>query len=155
MALQDTDLVPESEMEKEDTRDSKKRYLVTDAICCICGCINNYFWEKKCVICKGDRRNFISGKIGVDIRLLIGFHLEDLKALCEIEGISQGTRAKMVVGILKKFYGKSKKISGGSIDNIDRRIDERLVRKIITRNKRAYWYLIDIEGAMERAKRSK
>jgi hypothetical protein len=135
------DLIDAKDVEAESVRNTKRKYLTTDGICYGCGCINNAYYEDRCVICNCGGTSFISGKISVDLRLLIDFHIEELKATCEIHGVGIGGRAKMVADILYK------------IDNrVDSRVNEKLVRKIIARNKKKFWFVRDIESAVIKAK---
>lgn len=137
-------LVDKKDVEEVDKRNSKKRFLETDALCLSCGTILNAYYENECFICKcgesGDEK-FVTGKLGVSIRLLLRFHIEELKALSEINGIRMGSRAQMVVGLLKRF-----EISEGRI--FDNRINESFVNRVIRRNKRCFWFIKDIARAM-------
>lgn len=137
-------LVDKKDVEQVDERNSKKRFLQTDALCLSCGSILNAYYENECFICKcGESRdkNFITGKLGVNIRLLLRFHIEELKALSEINGVRMGSRAQMVIGLLKRF-----EISEGR--KFDNRLNEDFVNRIIRRNKRCFWFITDIEKAM-------
>lgn len=90
-----------------------------------------------------DHRDFIVGRQGVDLRILLDFHMEDLRALCEIHGCSEGgSRGKMVINILRQLYPA-----------LDNRINESLVRKMIFRNRKRFRFWRDIEDAVGRAKR--
>jgi hypothetical protein len=141
-------IIPGNEVIKDDdVRGRKKRYLESDAICCICGAIVNGYWERDCIMCHncgGD--NFIIGKVSVDVRLLLSFHIEELRNLCIMQGVNAGTRAQMVVRILTCFYNNN-------FIRLDKRIDEILVRKIITRNKKRFWFVEDIDNAMKKVKK--
>lgn len=138
------ELVDKKDVEKVDKRNSKRMFLKTDAICLACGTILNAYYENECFICKcgesGDD-NFITGKLGVNVRLLLMFHIEELKALCEISGTRIGGRSQMVVGLLRNF----EKSEGR---NFDERIDIYFVNRIIRRNKRCFWFIEDIANAM-------
>lgn len=91
-----------------------------------------------------DHTDFIMGRQSVDLRILLDFHIEDLRALCEIHGCSEGgSRGRMVVNIMKQLH-----------PNLDKRIDERLVRKMIIRNRKRFRFWKDIDIAINRAKRS-
>ncbi len=92
-------------------------------------------------VCKHE--DFIKGRQSVDLRILLDFHVEDLRALCEIHGCSEGgSRGKMVVNIMRQLHS-----------NLDKRIDELLVRKMIVRNRKKFRFWKDIEDAIGRAKR--
>lgn len=145
------EVVPSNEV-FTDTRNTKKTFLFTDAVCIECGVIFNFHYEEQCVICdtgsdkdiKCDHKNFITGKQSVDMRILLDFHIEDLMALCELHGCNMGSRAKMTVNIMKKLY-----------PYMDDRINESLIRKIIKRNSKRFWYIKDIETALESVKSKK
>lgn len=174
------DIISKNEVLQEDKRNTKKMMLPTDAICANCGVIFNSVYEDECVICddyreiknetkdetkdkedveepiirfveekEGDgqevcqHEDFIKGRQSVDIRILLDFHVEDIRALCEIHGCSEGgSRGKMVVNIMRQLHS-----------NLDKRIDERLVRKMIIRNRRKFRFWKDIEDAINRAKK--
>ena len=92
-----------------------------------------------------DHKDFIMGRQSVDLRILLDFHVEDLRALCEIHGCTEGgSRGKMVINIMKQLYS-----------NLDKRINERLVRKMIVRNRKKFRFWRDIEDAINRAKKPK
>jgi len=154
------DAIPKEE-EYTDTRNTKKTFLLTDAICIDCGTIFNSVYEDQCVICdEGDQIdkadshkdsrtkcnhiNFVTGKQSIDIRILLDFHIEDIMALCELHGCSQGSRVKMTANILKKLY-----------PYLNERIDENLIRKIIRRNSKRFWYMKDIDTALQTIKSKK
>jgi hypothetical protein len=139
------ELVENDEVVEEDKRNSKWRYLETDAVCVICGCINNHRYYDSCIICKCKCGNseFIHGKLSIDLRLLMDFHIEELKSLCEIRGIGVGTRSGMVVRLLKQFY----------MERFDERINEQLIKKIMVRNKKKFRFAIDITDAVQKVKR--
>ena len=170
------DTIPQDEVFQEDKRNTKKMMLPTDAICAQCGVIFNSVYEDECVICEDFREtkdetkgkedvekpiisfveekeddgqevckheDFIKGRQSVDLRILLDFHVEDLRALCEIHGCPEGgSRGKMVINIMKQLYS-----------NLDKRIDERLIRKMIVRNRKKFRFWKDIEDAISRAKR--
>ena len=170
------DTIPQDEVFQEDKRNTKKMMLPTDAICAQCGVIFNSVYEDECVICEDFREtkdetkgkedvekpiisfveekeddgqevckheDFIKGRQSVDLRILLDFHVEDLRALCEIHGCPEGgSRGKMVINIMKQLYS-----------NLDKRIDERLIRKMIVRNRKKFRFWKDIEDAIGRAKR--
>lgn len=175
------ELIPNNEVFQEDKRNTKKMMLPTDAICAQCGVIFNSVYEDECLICedhreikeetkdgtkeeiKGaekpvirfveereegsqgtcDHKDFIVGRQSVDLRILLDFHVEDLRALCEIHGCSEGgSRGRMVVNIMKQLHS-----------SLDKRIDERLVRKMIIRNRKKFRFWKDIEDAITRAKK--
>lgn len=172
------DLISKEEVFQNDKRNTKKMMLPTDAICVQCGVIFNSVYEDECVICedfsdiKKDIKDeikdvekpvirfvkekdgggqevcrhtdFITGRQSVDLRILLDFHLEDIRALCEIHGCPEGgSRGKMVVNIMKHLHS-----------NLDKRVDERLVRKMIIRNRKKFRFWRDIEDAIGRAKKS-
>ena len=98
-------------------------------------------YQEVCDRC--DHVDFIMGRQSVDLRILLDFHVEDLRALCEIHGCSEGgSRGRMVVNIMKQLYS-----------NLDKRIDERLIRKMIVRNRKKFRFWKDIEAAISRAKK--
>lgn len=145
------ELVPDSEIFEEDTRNTKKKFLPTDAICIKCGVIFNSYWEDQCLICydiEKDRKDvcdhmeFLVGKQSVDIRTLLDFHLEDLRAICDLNGLSIKSRAEMTYDILKKWN-----------PSLDRRINYNLIRMIIRRNGKRFWYIRDIEKAISKVKK--
>lgn len=154
------DVIPSDEV-YTDTRNTKKTFLLTDFICIDCGAIFNSVYEDECILCdEGDQIakayshkdnrpmcnhiNFITSKQSVDIRILLNFSAEDVIALCELHGCSTGSRAKMTANIMKKIY-----------PYLDERIDEMLIRKIIKRNSRRFWYIKDIDLALESIKSKK
>lgn len=174
------DIISKNEVLQEDKRNTKKMMLPTDAICTQCGVIFNSVYEDECVICddyreiKNETKNetkdkedieepiikfvdekeddgqevcqhedFIKGRQSVDLRILLDFHVEDLRALCEIHGCSEGgSRGKMVVNIMRQLHS-----------NLDKRINELLVRKMIIRNRKKFRFWKDIEAAIGRAKK--
>jgi soluble cytochrome b562 len=92
---------------------------------------------------KCEHKDFIIGRQGVDLRILLDFHVEDLRALCEIHGCTEGgSRGKMVINIMKQLY-----------PYLDKRINENLVRKMIVRNRKKFRFWKDIEDAITRAKK--
>lgn len=153
--MSNIELVPYSEVYKNDKRNTKKMFLETDAICMDCGTIFNVYYEDVCIICdissyNSDLRNvckhkeFMAGKESIDIRILLDYHIEDLKALCEAHGCSGGSRNKMVINIMKKLHPV-----------LDKRINEFLLKKMIKRNSKKFRFLKNIEDAISRAKKSK
>ena len=174
------ELIPNNEVFQEDKRNTKKMMLPTDAVCTKCGIIFNSVYEDECVICEDDREikeekdetkkeikeiekpvirfveekeeeshivcdhtDFIMGRQSVDLRILLDFHVEDLRAICEIHGCPEGgSRGRMVVNIMRQLY-----------PSLDKRIDERLVRKMIVRNRKKFRFWKDIEEAISRAKK--
>lgn len=145
------ELVPSKDVYEVERRNTKKTFLPTDAICVTCGAIINSNYDDDCVICddghvKCDHKDFITGRQSVDLRILLDFHIEDLRALAELHGCSEGGgRTKTVAGLMKKLYSNF----------LDRRIDDVLIRKVVLRNRRKFWFWKDIESAMSRAKKSK
>ncbi len=92
---------------------------------------------------KCDHKDFIIGRQGVDLRILLDFHVEDLRALCEIHGCSEGgSRGKMVINIMRQLH-----------PSLDKRINENLVRKMIVRNRKKFRFWKDIEEAINKAKK--
>lgn len=144
------ELIPARDVYGADNRDSKKRFLETDGICTKCGVILNTNHENKCIICEDqkdtcDHSEFITGVQSVDLRILLDFHIEDLKAISELHGCSGGSgRSKTVAGIMKKLHA-----------NLDKRIDDLLIRKIIMRNRKKFWFWRDIDNAICKAKKSR
>lgn len=170
------DIISKNEVLQEDKRNTKKMMLLTDAICAQCGVIFNSVYEDECVICDDYREikdeikdredveepiitfvekkeddgqevcqheDFIKGRQSVDLRILLDFHVDDLRALCEIHGCSEGgSRGKMVVNIMRQLHS-----------NLDKRINELLVRKMIIRNRKKFRFWKDIEDAISRAKK--
>lgn len=178
MELPKIDIISKNEVLQEDKRNTKKMMLPTDAICAQCGIIFNSVYEDQCVICEFpgnhecekenkeildkpvieilnednkdkeedevcEHTDFIMGRQSVDLRILLDFHVEDLRALCEIHGCSEGGRGKMVINIMRQLHS-----------NLDKRIDERLIRKMIVRNRKKFRFWRDIESAISKAKRS-
>lgn len=158
------DIVPSSEVFQTDKRNTKKMLLPIDAICVKCGTIFNSYYEDDCVTCIGpedknnkekgdkddnksedtcDHKEFINGRESVDLRILLDFHMEDLRALCELHGCSSGCRSKIVINIMRKLYPV-----------LDKRIDEFLIEKMMKRNKKRFHYWKDIADAMKRVKKS-
>jgi len=131
------------EKNKDKKRNSKKRYLVTDGICFKCGAIVNYEWEKACFLCCGSEE-FLVGEYGMVLRELLELNIEQLRIICEIKNTNIGSRPKMVFGLFKTIFPK--------LTKIDERVDENLIRKIIIRNRRKFWYVKNIEDAMFKIK---
>jgi len=138
-------LVQENEVAKEDKRNSKQRYLETDAVCLSCGCINNHHYYNSCVVCrcKCGNSEFIYGKISIDLRLLMDLDVEELKSMCEIRGIYTGSRASMTVRLLREFHK----------DAFDKRVNEQLIKKIMKRNKKKFRFTVDITEAVCKVKK--
>ncbi len=145
------ELVSDKDVFDVDKRDTKKRFLTTDAICTKCGVIINSNYEEDCFICDDsiktcDHNDFITGRQSVDLRILLDFHIDDLKALAELHGCSEGGgRTKTVAGLMKKLYAGS----------IDKRINDALIRKIVLRNRKKFWFWRDIDDAMSKARKPK
>lgn len=118
----------------------RHHFLNTDAICTKCGCILNGYYEDKCVICSCGEDNFISGKIVMDIRTLLNIRLNDLRVICVLHDISLGSRSRMVFGIIKKVYPSTS-------------VNEHLIRIMILKNGKMFWYTRDIETSIKRIKR--
>lgn len=122
-----------------------RRYLDIDAICINCGAIINSYWENSCVICECGSDNFVADKIAVDIRKLLDKHLEDLKVICVLHDITLGSRYKMVYGITQRLYP--------SMCGKDKKINEQLIRRMVLRNKRKFWFLTNIENLVRKAEK--
>jgi hypothetical protein len=89
-----------------------------------------------------NHEDVIIGRQSVDLRILLDFNMEDLKALCELHGCSEGGRGKMVVNIMNQLY-----------PSLDKRINENLVRKMMFRNRKKFRFWKDIEDAVNKAKK--
>ncbi len=89
-----------------------------------------------------NHKEFIFGRQSVSLRILLDYSIEDLRALSEIHGCAEGSRSKMVVGIMKKLHSP-----------LDKRIDESLIRKMIKRNNKKFRFWKNIEDAITRAKK--
>lgn len=143
------ELVPGRDVYDVDKRNTKKTFLATDAICTVCGAIINSNYVEDCVICDDshnscDHKDFITGRQSVDLRILLDFHIEDLKALAELHGCSEGGgRTKTVAGLMKKLYSNL----------LDKRINDVLIRKIVLRNRKKFWFWRDIDSAMSKARK--
>lgn len=118
----------------------RHHFLSTDAVCTNCGCILNGYYEDECIICSCGKDSFISGKIAMDIRTLLNIHLNDLRVICVLHDISLGSRSKMVYGIIRKVYPSTS-------------VNEHLIRIMILKNRKMFWYTRDIESAIKRIKR--
>ncbi len=166
------DIIPENDV-YTNTRNTKKIFLLTDFICVDCGAIFNSVYEDQCILCgdgdkevkldehkeyrykeyihkeyrhyssikKCDHVSFITGKQSIDIRILLNFSADDIIALCDLHGCSTGSRSKMTINIMKKIY-----------PYLDERINEKLIRKIIKRNTRKFWYIKDIDLELKNIK---
>jgi hypothetical protein len=145
------ELIPDKDVYDVEKRDTKKRFLTTDAICAVCGTIINSNYEDDCFICDDgdktcDHHDFITGRQSVDLRILLDFRIEDLKALAELHGCSDGGgRTKTVAGLMKKLYANL----------LDTRINDVLIRKIVMRNRKKFWFWKDIDSAMSKARKPK
>ena len=145
------ELVSDKDVYEVDKRNTRKTFLKTDAICTVCGAIINSNYVNDCVICDDgndscDHKDFITGRQSVDLRILLDFHIEDLKALAELHGCSEGGgRTKTVAGLMKKLYSNL----------LDKRINDVLIKKIVLRNRKKFWFWRDIEGAMSKARKPK
>jgi hypothetical protein len=141
-------LVPEEhviKVKKDDKRNTKKRYLVTDGICFRCGCIVNYSYEKRCVLCCGSDQ-FLVGEHSRVLRELLELDIEQIKIANELRGGNgSGSRTKMVFELYKLIFPK--------LTKVDERIDENFIRKIIYRNRKRFWYVQDIEEAINDIRR--
>lgn len=144
------ELISDKDVYDVEKRDTKKRFLTTDAICTKCGVIINSNYEDKCMICGPkdvcDHSEFITGRQSIDLRILLDFRIEDLKALAELHGCAEGGgRTKTVAGLMKKLYANI----------LDKRIDDVLIRKIVLRNRKKFWFWRDIDDAMYKARKPK
>ncbi len=144
------ELVQSKDVYDTDNRNSKKRFLPTDAICTKCGTIINSCYEDACFVCEDDTEmcdhsEFITGHQSVDLRILLNFRIEDLKALAELHGCAEGSgRAKAVAGLMKKLHA-----------DLDKRINDILIRKIILRNRKKFWFWKDLDDAVIKARKPK
>lgn len=145
-------LIPEKDVikpKKDDKRNTKKRFLVTDGICFLCGCIVNYEWEKACLLCCG-YNEFLVGEPGHVLRELLELDIEQVRIACELRGISgsgSGSRVRLTLELFKSIFPK--------LTKVDNRINENLIQKIIYRNRRRFWYVRDIEDAISDIRRSR
>ncbi len=143
------ELVSGKDVYDVDKRNTKKTFLLTDSICATCGAIINSNYMEDCVICDDrheicEHKDFITGRQSVDLRILLDFHIEDLKALAELHGCSEGGgRTKTVAGLMKKLYANL----------LDKRINDTLIRKIVLRNRKKFWFWKDIDSAMSKARK--
>jgi hypothetical protein len=132
---------------KIDKRNTKKRYLVTDGICFRCCTIVNYSYEKRCTICCGSNE-FLIGEHGHVLRELLELDIEQVKFACELRGVSgsrSGSRSKLTLDLFKLIFPK--------LTNIDNRINEFFIQKIIYRNRKRFWYVKDIESIINDIRR--
>lgn len=143
------DLISSKDIQEEDTRDSKKRYLETDGICIECGTITNNYYNDNCLICKCKSREFISGRISIDIRHILDIHIQELRVICEFEGLSTGSRSQMTINLIRKIYPQL------STNPKYKKVDDTLIRKIIIRNRKKFYYIIDLEDMITKNKKSK
>jgi len=139
-------LIKSSEVYNDSDKSTKKRYLKTDAICTKCGVIFNSYYEDDCVICYDedkercnlcDHSEFVIGEQCVYLRNLLDMHIEELGIVNAIYGYLNSNRNRMTINIMKKVYLK-----------LDKKINESLIKKIIYRNRRRFWYMRDIEIEM-------
>lgn len=126
---------------KDDKRNTKKRYLVTDGVCFKCGAIINYVYESRCILCCGSDE-FLVGESSTVLRELLELDIEQLRLVCQLRGVSSGSvsRPKMTLELFRRIFPK--------LTKIDERINENLIRKIIYRNRRRFWYVKNIEDAI-------
>ncbi len=141
--------IDSSDVSDIDNRHNKRLYLESDFICINCGVIFNSCYQDDCVICKIHDyvhecgcNEYVTGKLSVSIRSVLDFHIQDLKALNQIYGYNNSSRAKMVVNIMSSIY-----------PDLDKRINDRFIKKIILRNSRKFSFLRDIDAAMKNVKR--
>lgn len=127
---------------KDDKRNTKKRYLTTDGICFKCAAIVNYVYEKRCILCCGSNE-FLVGEHSRVLRELLELDIEQVRIACELRGISgsgSGSRVKLTLELFRRIFPK--------LTKVDNRINEFFIQKIIYRNRRRFWYLADIESAI-------
>lgn len=142
------EIVSAKDVYETDKRDTRKMFLKTDAICTKCGVIINSNYEDTCMICNDhvdpcDHSEFITGHQSVNLRILLDFPIEDLRALAELHGCSEGSgRTKTVAGIMKKLHS-----------DLDHRINDTLIRKIVLRNRKKFWFWKDIDSEMKKVRR--
>lgn len=139
------DIIPVDQVEKSDKRNSKRRFLPTDGICLHCAAIINNVYENQCIICDCGNNNFITGNPSIQIRSLLNLEIYDLEALNELRGYSVSSRPRMIINILKSSY------SLNSLNN--RRINEELIRKIIIRNRKKFFYMKNIDDIITKTKK--
>lgn len=134
--------------EKEkDKRNTKRRYLCTDGICLHCGCIVNFCYAKRCLLCCGSEE-FLVGEPGRVLRELLELNIEQLKIFCDIRGGSGcGSRSEIVLEIFRLLFPK--------LTKVDNRINELFIRKIIYRNRKRFWYVKDIEIAIIKVRQNR
>jgi len=132
-------------VDKDDKRNTKKRFLITDGICLKCGCIVNYKWEKACVLCCGSRE-FLVGEPSKVLRDILELDIEQLRSICTVRCISGSGRTKLTLYLFRTIFPK--------LTRVDDRINEMFIRKIITRNRRRFWYTQDIEDTIYNIRRS-
>jgi len=136
-------LVPERDVikvDKDSKRNTKKRYLVTDGICFLCGCIVNYVYEKRCLLCCGSNE-FLVGESSRVLRELLELDIEQVRVANELRGGSRsGSRTKMTLELFKLIFPK--------LSRTDNRINEFFIVKIMYRNRKRFRYLADIESAI-------
>ncbi len=142
-------LVPECDVikvNKDSKRNTKKRYLATDGVCFICGCIVNYVYEKRCLLCCGSRE-FLVGEPSKVLRDILGLSIEELKAVCELRGrtIGSGSRAKMTLELFRSIFPK--------LSRSDNRINEFFIMKIMYRNRKKFRYIMNIESVINNIRR--
>lgn len=143
-------LIPEKDVikvKKDDKRNTKKRYLTTDGICFRCAAIVNYVYEKRCILCCGSNE-FLVGEHSRVLRELLELDIEQVRIACELRDVSRsgsGSRVKLTLELFKLIFPK--------LTNIDKRIDEMFIRKIIYRNRKRFWYLADIESVINDIRR--
>lgn len=132
-----------------DDRHDRRLYLESDFICLNCGVIFNSCYQENCIICtvhdyvhECGCNEYVTGKLSISIRSILDFNIEDLKALNSIYGYNSSSRAKMVVNIITSMY-----------PDLDKRINDRFIKKIILRNHKKFSFLRDIDAAMKSVKK--
>jgi hypothetical protein len=74
--------------------------------------------------------------------------IEQVKFACELRGVSgsrSGSRSKLTLDLFKLIFPK--------LTNIDNRINEFFIQKIIYRNRKRFWYVKDIESIINDIRR--
>ena len=139
-------LILSSDVCNDNSSRAIKKYLRTDAICVKCGAIFNNFYEDDCIICDDnehdkfcDHSEFVTGRQCVDLRNMLDLQLEELSFINSLQGYTNSSRNRMVINVLKNKY----KI-------LDKRIDKSLIKKVIRRNKRKFWYMKNVESDMRK-----
>lgn len=137
------DIVHEKDVRK--IINTKKRFLPRDGICIRCAAIINSVYENQCIICDCGSNNFIIGNLSIQIRSLLNLEIYDLEALNELRGYSAGSRSKMVINILRSSH---------TLDSLNNKgINEELIRKIILRNRKKFFYMKNLDNIIRKTKK--